>query len=333
MIKASLLVLIYLNEALGHGFMYYPTTWVSQNEIIPTNGLKGAQMGFPGYPLPDEVCEGEIGTECSSSAFNWSWPTDWFTNYTRIPGDGLTMSDEMYGTGSEGTPLPNWARKNPWVQPGTAPVHGEGCGVNGGNPTGCQGDSDDSSPFGTCCGGSWKWKEGKKEWKNGCGGYTGGKPAFEHYADGLFGESFTTTWTRGNAESVYWTDMAGHAGGYGYRLCKIPPGGVTHITEECFNQGHLYFVGDTNWLYADMQPWSQHDYSKWEEVPAIRTTEGTYPPGSEWTKVLVRERGWAFKDYVQVPEDIEPGSYILSFRWDCQFIPQIWSNCANIEVV
>jgi len=323
--EASLLVFLHLNGALGHGFMYYPTTWVSNGEINPTNGLINAQFGFK-YPLPDEVCEGELKVDCSISAFERGWTTDWFTNYTHIPGEGETMPDQMYGIGSDtGSPVPKWAAKNPWTQPGTAPILGDGCGINGGNPDGCG----DSSPFGTCCGGNWN----KGAWKRGCGGYTGGKPAFEHYEDGLFGETFTTTWTRGNPEAVYWTDMAAHAGGYAYRLCKIPPGGVTQITEECFNEGHLSFAGNNNWIYANLAPWSEHDYSKWQEVPAIRTTEGTYPPGSEWTKVTVPLRGWAYKDYVQVPEGIEPGTYILSFRWDCQFSPQIWSNCATIEVV
>merc|ERR1712039_511791 len=148
--------------------------------------------------------------------------------------------------------------------------------------------------------------------------------------------NFITTWTRDKAEPVYWSTGAGHQGGYAYRLCKIPSGGVTQITEECFNQGHLYFAGDTNWIYAGMKPYSEHDYSKWEEVPAVITTEGTYPPGSEWTKINVEKnkaKGWGFKDYVQIPEDIEPGSYILSFRWDSQATPQVWSNCANIEVL
>ena len=45
-------------------------------------------------------------------------------------------------------------RYNPWAQPGTAPIYGEGCGLNGGNPNGCQGDYEDSNPFGTCCGGT-----------------------------------------------------------------------------------------------------------------------------------------------------------------------------------
>ena len=30
-------------------------------------------------------------------------------------------------------------------------------------------------------------------------------------------------------------------------------------------------------------------------------------------------------DQVQVPADIEPGDYVLSFRWDCEQTPQVWS--------
>merc|ERR1712223_591909 len=329
--KSGLLVLIYLSEVFGHGFMYFPTTWNSRNEITPCNGLKGAHFGFK-HDLPDAVCDSSTDAPCSHSALKRGWTTEWFTNFTFAPGVGPSMSEEMYDSGRISVKIDGETRYNPWAQPGTAPVYGEGCGLNGGNPNGCQGDYDDSSPFGTCCGGSKK----NGQWKAGCGGYTGGKSALEHYADGLFGEMFTTTWTRGKAEPVYWSSGAGHYGGYAYRLCKVPAGGVTQITEECFQQGHLYFAGDTNWIYADMKPYENHDYSKWEEVPAIRTTEGTYPPGSEWTKITVeanKAKGWGFKDYVQVPDDIEAGSYILSFRWDSQRTPQIWSNCANIEVV
>ena len=35
-----------------------------------------------------------------------------------------------------------------------------------------------------------------------------------------------------------------------------------------------------------MKPWTEHDYSKWQEVPAVRTKVGTYPPGSEWAKII-----------------------------------------------
>jgi hypothetical protein len=86
-----------------------------------------------------------------------------------------------------------------------------------------------------------------------------------------------------------------------------------------------------------MKPYQVHDYTKWQEVPAVRTKVGTYPPGSEWAKIISpyvdKANGWGFKDFVQIPEDIEPGAYVMSFRWDSQKTPQIWSNCANIEVV
>ena len=42
-------------------------------------------------------------------------------------------------------------RVNPWSSPGAAEIYGEGCGVNGGNPNGCQGHELDTNPYGTCC--------------------------------------------------------------------------------------------------------------------------------------------------------------------------------------
>ena len=62
-----------------------------------------------------------------------------------------------------------------------------------------------------------------------------------------------------NAE-VYWATGAKHRGGYAYRLCKIPEGGISKITEQCFQLLQLhsctnlptlgsYFVG-TACLYS-----------------------------------------------------------------------------------
>ena len=70
---------------------------------------------------------------------------------------------------------------------------------------------------------------------------------------------------------------------------------------------------------------------------ALRTTEGTTPEGSEWTRWYDGEdypaSGYGWKDLVQVPESLEPGDYILSFRWDCQQTAQIWQTCANVEIL
>jgi hypothetical protein len=37
-------------------------------------------------------------------------------------------------------------------------------------------------------------------------------------------------------------------------------------------------------------------------------------------------------DKVQIPKDLAPGDYVLSFRWDCEQTPQIWANCADVII-
>ena len=73
--------------------------------------------------------------------------TDWFTNYTKI--STPTLPDELY---DEFHFRPK-KKFNPWGSPGSAPIFGEGCGVNGGNPHGCQAGNLDTNPYGTCCSG------------------------------------------------------------------------------------------------------------------------------------------------------------------------------------
>ena len=152
---------------------------------------------------------------------------------------------------------------------------------------------------------------------------------------------------------VYWNSGAKHRGGYAYRLCKVNNGKYWHVTEECFQRGHLKFHGDSlditvvtsstrltegnlQWIY-----WHPNDDYFHEEgwIPnqLVTTTEGTTPKHSEWAKIDVHSNphegdAWAFKDLVEVPEDLEPGDYVLSFRWDCQRTPQVWNSCANIKI-
>jgi len=38
-------------------------------------------------------------------------------------------------------------------------------------------------------------------------------------------------------------------------------------------------------------------------------------------------------DNIHVPEDLEPGEYVVSFRWDSKCSPQVWGSCANILIV
>ena len=62
-------------------------------------------------------------------------------------------------------------------------------------------------------------------------------------------------------------------------MVDVPVGasldGIT--TEECFQKTPLDFVGDKQWVM----------YSKSQErieVQAVRTKEGTFPAGSQWTR-------------------------------------------------
>ena len=96
-------------------------------------------------------------------------------------------------------------------------------------------------------------------------------------------------------------------------------------------------LGDTTWTYeckAETEPFKPDNFAP---QPMVKTTIGTTPEGSEWSKVnlpphLYGSNHWGFKDSVEVPEDLEPGQYILSFRWDCQQSPQVWNSCANISI-
>ena len=122
--------------------------------------------------------------------------------------------------------------------------------------------------------------------------------------------------------------------------------GIAGVTEECFQNGHLKFYGTENWLLFLEKAGGSAQDSKADEIvgslkqTAVRTTIGTTPEGSEWTTFNVPDpsdfvpaSGYGFKDVVQVPESLEPGEYVLSFRWDCQKTAQVWQTCANIHVV
>lgn len=62
-------------------------------------------------------------------------------------------------------------------------------------------------------------------------------------------------------------------------------------------------------------------------LPGISGYSGTYAPYGR--------QGLPFSivDRVRVPDDIAPGDWLLSWRWDCEQANQIWQSCADIRVV
>ena len=63
-----------------------------------------------------------------------------------------------------------------------------------------------------------------------------------------------TEWNSGSYQEVAWYVDANHAGGYSYRLCKIQEEGIGGLTEECFQQTPLDFVGDEQWVEYNKGP-------------------------------------------------------------------------------
>ena len=54
------------------------------------------------------------------------------------------------------------------------------------------------------------------------------------------------------------------------------------MTEELFNEHLLKFVGDTQWVQDNFR-------RNRTAIRAMRTSEGTFPPGSQWTRVPIPE--------------------------------------------
>ena len=76
----------------------------------------------------------------------------------------------------------------------------------------------------------------------------GGFPFGNDSLQTVFPDVVTTRWVAGSVVPVAWGIKANHGGGYSYRLCKMPPGGPANLTENCFRQTPLRFVGDYQYV-------------------------------------------------------------------------------------
>lgn len=146
-----------------------------------------------------------------------------------------------------------------------------------------------------------------------------------------------TVWQRGSTVEVAQSVTANHGGGYAYRLCPAS----NAPTEACFQSHHLAFADDeTTVRFVD---------GKTRSIPATRTSTGTTPAGSQWTRNPIPKdttffpapfpggQGihWSFSlvDRVVIPSDLPTGNYVVSWRWDCELTPQVWANCGDVTIV
>lgn len=224
---------------------------------------------------------------------------------------------------------PDAHKYNPWRAPGKAPL-GDPCGMASGSLD--HGDYD-AMPQG--------YKSGDK-------------------GSEVLPEQEATLWQAGATATVGWGLSAQHAGGYSYRLCPKD----SDITEECFQQNVLTFASANSTIHfndgsqADKKivtrTYVAEDGAQWRTnpVPACIYSTSQYPihgrptpncpigtvfePGfDEFTQgFLVPGQGgknhWSVMDEINVPN--KPGSYLLSWRWDCESADQVWTSCADIEI-
>merc|ERR1719187_1406342 len=202
----------------------------------------------------------------------------WYTNYTHIPGE-VTLDPSMRTHPQLEEYGDEKYDKRPWMEPGTAPVYSP-CGALGGNPLGPVGSSEEIFDN---------------------AGWSYGPLAEDYYMSPGFPDVVTTEWKAGSVVEASWWNWANHGGGYSYRLCKVPEEGMGGLTEECFKRGQLDFFGDKQWVQFE-------EYGEKTEVEALRTREGTFPEGSQWTRNPIPSCNYA--------EETGPdGKKIIHFDW------------------
>jgi len=345
----AILLLSLTKDVRCHGVMVLPHSWFDYPQWLPVQregkeewtfdfvGSKSGMQCRAGCKIPKSlICNDKYSCEGFKGAAGCSCL--WYTNNTVIRKP--TIFDSHFRTFAR-APHQEKILFHPWRAPGSAPLASP-CGVSGGNLHGCAGEK--------------------------CNVKKGGFGFGPKAEDVDFHMDFhVTEWYRGSLVEVVWGIVANHGGGYSYRLCKMPEAGVSKLTEECFQNIPLDFVGDKQWVqYGE-------DKSSRIEINATRVTKGTFPKGSQWTKnpipACVGNYGgfynqarkcldglqfqpsksdlWGFGvnskhtvelfkfsivDLVRIPEELDEGDYVLSFRWDCEQTPQVWNTCASIHL-
>jgi len=300
----------------GHGNMVFPMTWWDRHHAGWYWNDQGGEnhLGCGVLDLPDSDWYDPHHSDPDCMVY-------WFSNHVEHPGHA-TLPDEL--SQPETTCIHQAGyhdddKKFPWNRPGTAPSYGP-CGTLGANPFGCDGDGE--GKFGDCCG-------------HNCDSFAFGENA-ETYD---WPHAPVTEWRAGSYQEVAWYVSANHAGGYSYRIAKLPKGGISHLTEEDFQENVLDFVGEDQWVQYAKDRKTGHR----TKLRALQTTEGTFPSGSMWRANPMVPSGeeHGSSDYghghiidnVIIPEDLEPGDYVVSFRWDCKCSPQVWGSCANVKII
>jgi len=230
----------------------------------------------------------------------------------------------------------DWTKFNPWRAPGSAPVY-DPCGRASGGPQ-----------------------------------VTGGEGVYTTTKFAKVGDMGSklpklpsgAVWKAGSTVEAKWSIRANHGGGWQYRLCPLK----SNLTEACFQETPVPFAGDSSLRLANgtkiklkstfVSEGTLPAGSTWQMNPVpgyvIGSPKGGFTCCKRWfdppchDPVPVPDMGhrlidegmcsgeWlnniTFYDQLRVPEHLEPGEYVLGFRWDCELTAQVWQSCADVTI-
>ena len=170
--------------------------------------------------------------------------------------------------------------------------------------------------------------------------------------DGVWGTAAKTTYTAGETITVEWCVSADHGGVPAFRLCddpdlvaKVTTAGAAPSLDElldleaCFQRGTLRCDGAEG---ADCGMVAVcGDHGDWEAC----ADEGEYlhcrdeygVGGKAWACINTEEtcaHGSLARYELKIPEDTKPSAHtVLSFRWDTYENNEVFSGCADVEIL
>lgn len=329
----------------AHFAMIKPASWQDPDNTHYTDW--NAQFGWRAAGCTNETPP--AGEEAVIGCIS-----QWYTNGTTIPGQ-RTLPDNAVtymATCSSWNPIAKATcagmQSNPWMAPGSAPVWSP-CGFDGGNPSGCP----IGNPEGSGCqsGGYGHGPDGRTlpgnskpaEWTAGAmeeaifgvtanhgGGYQYRlcpKPSGSSLD--LTEECFQKTPLRFVGDTQ-WIQIGGDEN----NRTEIP---AVRVDEGTFPVGSQWTRNplpacgsfDGGGLVQQICAGSQFP----EPVPGASGFYGL-TPNDLVAKTTSNRRLTHFSvvDKVHVPAELAEGSYVLSFRMDCEQTPQIWSYCADVHI-
>ena len=346
-------------EAWANGA--HPSTgWIEPYDCLCTNGTEicnNAQACF----WFSQGCS--IGcNECDMNGQRWP-------NYDHCPGQSVPVEDKilkMYWTANTNVAensIEDIHKFNPWRAPGKAPVS-DVCGMAGGvdhevfnagaynttrfakqgdlgsvvlpkRPTGVQwkrGEVVDTRWAMTAKhGGGYQYRlcKADQELTEECMQATPMKFATkdgEHYITFRFND---TTLDRDSPLTV----VTEGTGGLGWAVNPLPNPtsfGCDYVVDEgehcdweCPGCGAPTYAADDACpckCYDQYHELSEHSYGTDPDVFVDPVPDHEY-------------HEFAIEDHLIVPDDIEAGEYVLGWRWDCEMSSQVWSNCADLEIL